>query len=221
MRKRTLVAVIASLAEMQRAIRLRRLPDYFELRLDALHRDAAVALEHAARLRAPIIITARHPAEGGVNRLPARTRRNLLLSFFRHAAFVDVELRSVGDLRSVLEAADDSQVGRIISVHDFRCTPELPQLEQFARKAQHHRADIFKIATRANSAADASRAFEFFAANKKLMPTSAMCFGEDSRALRLRFAREGSALNYTHLGTALAEGQWSFAQFRRALQRNH
>ncbi|CAN5568688.1 hypothetical protein BH18VER1_BH18VER1_13170 [soil metagenome] len=217
--EKALVAVIASLSDLQHAIRLRRLPTFFELRLDALHGETDLALDQVRRLRAPIIITARTAAEGGVNRLSASKRCDLLLSFIDEAAFLDVELRSLAGLRPVFDAATGLRVGRILSVHDLQRTPPREELEQFACDARAERADIFKIATRVNTRADASRLHEFFVANRKSIPLSAMCFGKDSRALRLRFAREGSALNYTYLRTPLAEGQWSLGDMRRALER--
>ena len=76
------VAVIASLADMDGAIRIRRPPNFFELRLDRLtgivdqHRRSSRARDQWSelekklpKLRAPLIITARHPEEGGANKL--------------------------------------------------------------------------------------------------------------------------------------------------------
>jgi 3-dehydroquinate dehydratase-1 len=217
----TIVAVIASAADLDRAMRLRVLPDAFELRLDALHR-LADELEHAARrLRAPLIITARHPREGAFDKLAAPRRRELLLRFLPLAAFIDVELRSVAELRSVLDRARELRVSRIISVHDFTATPRDAELERFARSAKEHDADIFKLATRINSGSDAARLLSFFHAQQCALRISIVPIGPGARAWRLTFAREGSALNYTHLGSAHVEGQWRFREFRRALATTH
>jgi len=65
------------------------------------------------KLRRPLIITARHPAEGG--KKVWSTRRDLLLKFLPRAKFVDVELRSLHELGAVWDEARRLRVGRICS----------------------------------------------------------------------------------------------------------
>ncbi len=65
------VGVIASPVALVRATRLRRPPDLFELRLDALRDSLGEVERMIPQLRAPLILTARHPAEGGVGGLSA------------------------------------------------------------------------------------------------------------------------------------------------------
>src|SRR5437868_43436 len=101
-----IVAVIASVEELARALRLRRLPDLFELRLDSLAGQLDVVRRQIADLRAPIIITARAPDEGGLAKLTVVERRELLRDFLPHAAYVDVELRSASRMPVVLKHAD-------------------------------------------------------------------------------------------------------------------
>lgn len=213
-----LVAVIASRDDVQRALRLRNLPEFFELRLDALYGSRNELLKAAPDLRAPLIVTARHPKEGGCGRLNARQRRRVLMDFLPLAALVDVELRSVSELEAVLTAARDANVLRIISVHDLQSLPTATELDRFADAARNAGADIFKLAARTRNARELQRLTDFFRRTRSLMPLSVMPVGKAARASRLLFAREGSALNYTHLGEASAEGQWSFAELRRALR---
>src|SRR5947208_14102597 len=83
-----LVGVIASIDELRRATRMRAPPDLFELRLEHLPnlRDSQLL-----KLRRPLIITARHPAEGGKK---LRTGRcDLLLKLVIQAKFVANEVR--------------------------------------------------------------------------------------------------------------------------------
>src|SRR5437867_11439804 len=101
------VGVIASRAELDSAMRMRRPPDLFELRLDCLVRAVDQFENELSRLRAPLIITARHPQEGGANELSLRQRRDLLTRFLNRADYVDVELRSASALHSLL-----SKIGR-------------------------------------------------------------------------------------------------------------
>src|SRR6266480_3360183 len=60
-----LVAVINSRADLDSAIRLPKPPDLFELRLDRLAGDLDAVENKVSKLRTPVIITARHPQEGG------------------------------------------------------------------------------------------------------------------------------------------------------------
>ena len=214
-----LVAVIASWADVQRARRLRSSVDLLELRLDAFI-SAPEELELSiGTLPAPLIITARHPAEGGHNRLSVARRRGMLLRFLPLASLVDIELRSAASLRPVLDAAAASQVHRIISVHDFRRTPTAQRLHELARTAEQLGADIFKIATRTDTAAELERLVEFFETARGPMAISAMGIGKLGRASRKLLAQRGSTLNYAHLGTPQAEGQLSLAEVRGALNR--
>src|SRR2546425_8790691 len=86
------VGVIASRADLRLATQMPHPPDLFELRLDLL-----VGLENELEkkmslLRRPLIITARHPDEGGANNLPLARRRDLISRFLPQAQYVDLEL---------------------------------------------------------------------------------------------------------------------------------
>ena len=94
-----LVAVIASPKALARATRLRHPPDLFELRLDALRHSLGEIARALPKLRAPLLFTARHPAEGGVGQLRLAERRALLRHFLEDAAIIDLELRSVGQMK--------------------------------------------------------------------------------------------------------------------------
>ncbi|HZE12711.1 MAG TPA: type I 3-dehydroquinate dehydratase, partial [Chthoniobacterales bacterium] len=104
MTRSKIVGVIFSRADLERALRMRRPPDFFELRLDGL---LGGPIE---KLPAPLIITARDPREGGANNLSVPRRRALLLKFLPRAKYVDVELRSARALQSVLRSASDHKI---------------------------------------------------------------------------------------------------------------
>jgi 3-dehydroquinate dehydratase len=74
-RRPRVVGVIASRADLEQALRMRRPPDLFELRLDRLTGVIGRVETKLPKLRAPLIITARHPNEGGSGRLSLRQRR--------------------------------------------------------------------------------------------------------------------------------------------------
>ncbi len=154
------------------------------------------------RLSAPLIITARHPAEGGLNNLSASRRRALLQRFLPRSACVDVELRSAAQLRPILAAAGERKIKRIISVHDFHRAPSADRLDQWARDAESLGADIFKIVTRTETAEELAELVKFFQRTRSRMKVSAMGVGKFGRASRIYFAAHGSALNYVHLGNS-------------------
>jgi 3-dehydroquinate dehydratase-1 len=218
------VGVITSAAELDFAIRIAEPPDFFELRLDHLVRppsrgsDAAGVIDRLeskiSRLRAPLIVTARHPIEGGANRLSARQRHNLLTRFLSRARYVDVELRSAPAFRSLLRLARKQKVRRIVSVHYLKSTPTLNQLRDKARAAKTYGADIFKVATRTDTPAQLARLIDFVAAKDVNIAVSAMGIGKLGAASRVLLACCGSALVYVSLGRSNIEGQISLEQLR-------
>lgn len=210
-----LVGVIADRASLQRALRLRRPPDLFELRLDSLG-DCLAEIERALpRLRAPLIITARHPDEGGAHALSAASRGELLARFLDRARYLDVELRSLRDFPALLAAARRRKVGLIISVHDFADTPQPAVLREKLQRAAKLRPAIFKIATRMDSPVQLERLLTFFRENSGPIPLAAMGMGELGLASRRQLLRMGSALNYAALGPANAPGQPTLRNLRR------
>ncbi|MEY2560085.1 MAG: 3-dehydroquinate dehydratase [Verrucomicrobiota bacterium] len=213
-----IVGVIFSLPDFYRALRMRNPPDLFELRLDALVADLDTVQREIEELPAPLIITARHPREGGANHLPPARRRALLRRFLRHASYLDVELRSASSSAAILAAARAANIRAIISFHDFRGTPSAASLDEIARAAKSLGADLLKIATTTDTPEQLARLQEFFLSHRRKMKIAVMGMGRLGRAARLWCAKRGSVLNYAHLGAAQIEGQLSIAQWRQALK---
>ena len=206
------VGVITSSAELRAAQRLKRPPDIFELRLDWLLHEKDLE-RSIRRLRAPVIITARHSAEGGRHRLPESARRELLLRFLPLAQYVDIELRSVPTLRAVLEKARRIGVSTIISLHDVDTTPTLGSLRAKASRAARLRPAVFKVATRTDTVLQLSRLMDFFLFTAKHLPVAAMGMGKLGGVSRLLFARCGAALIYTSLIQSRIHGQLTLEEF--------
>ncbi len=131
------VGVITSSVDLDFAARMRHPPHLFELRLDQLADNIDQLEKTISRLRAPIIITARHPREGGANKLSLQQRWKLLTRFLPKAEYIDIELRSVLALRALLVLAKQRKVRRIISFHNFQATP--------AARILLHVAEIIRI----------------------------------------------------------------------------
>ena len=198
---------------------MRKPPDWFELRLDSLLPDDDELESDLRKLRAPLIVTARHPREGGANRLSAKKRRTLLRHFLPHAAWVDIELRSAPAFATLLKEASGKNIRTIVSFHDFQKTPSRSRLDQIARRARSLGADLLKVATRTDTLAELARLRDFFQRERLRMKIAVMGIGRLGRASRVEFARDRSALNYGHLGRRPhAEGQFSIARLRRLLR---
>jgi 3-dehydroquinate dehydratase-1 len=192
-------------------------PDLFELRLDRLVGCLDEVEKKMSILRVPLIITARHPAEQGANRLPASRRRKLLLRFLPHATYVDIELRSTKALRSVFDLARRKKIRRIVSFHDFDDTPSIRTLKAKACAAKSVGADIFKLATRTDTPAQLERLLDFIASNDVDLAISAMGLGKLGAVSRLILAQLGSTLIYASMRRPNIEGQLSIPQLRSAL----
>jgi 3-dehydroquinate dehydratase-1 len=209
------VGVITSPADLDIAIGMREPPDLFELRLDRLVRVIDRLEDKISRLRAPLIVTARHPMEGGANRLSPLQRNDLLARFLSRARYIDVELRSAAVFRSLLRMARKQNVRRIISVHHLKSTPSPSRLRAQARAAKAHGADIFKVAIRTDTPAQLARLINFAAAKDVGVSVSAMGIGKLGAASRLLLACCGSALVYVSVAAATdIEGQMSLDQLR-------
>lgn len=210
-----LVGVIADRAAWRSALRLRRLPDLFELRLDSLGNCLDEIESALPRLRAPLIITARHPDEGGSGALSASARRDLLTRFLGHARYLDLELRSASELSALRAAARRRQVGLIISVHEFADTPEPAVLHQQLKRASTFHPEIFKVATRTDDPEQLERLLAFFRERSRGLPLAAMGMGKFALASRRQLLRMGSALNYAAIRTANAPGQPTLRNLHR------
>jgi 3-dehydroquinate dehydratase-1 len=209
------VGVLASWADFQLALQLPKLPDLLELRLDHFWAIADDLENKLSMLAAPLIITARDPREGGANNLSIQKRRELLFRFLPRARYVDVELRSVNNLRALLARARRKNVRCILSFHDLNSTPPVRTLHAIARAAKSYRADIFKVATRTDSPDQLARLLDFFTNHDVDLAVSAMGLGKLGAKSRRKLMRQGSVLNYAHLGCGHITGQPSLSEIRR------
>jgi 3-dehydroquinate dehydratase type I len=213
-----IVGVIFSRADLQRALRMRNPPDLFELRLDGLVGCLDLVKTNLGELRAPLIITARAPREGGANALTPAQRRALLIDCLPRAAYLDIELRSLASFRTVRRRLEANRADLILSFHDFTDTPAAPRLDEIAAKAHAAGATVVKIATRTDKRAQLQRLLDFYERGRPELNLVVMGIGKLGRESRLELARRGCLLNYAHLGTARAAGQLSVAELRAAVR---
>ena len=214
-RRPRVVGVIASRADLEQALRMRRPPDLFELRLDRLAGMADQVENVLPKLRTPLIITARHPHEGGAADCHCGNGVDCSARFLNHADYLDVELRSARALRALLAIAKTKNVRRIISFHNFKSTPSARILATKAREAKSHGADIFKVATRTDTPMELGRLLEFMTSNRLDLAVAVMGIGKLGAISRVLLARAGSVLIYASVGAATdVEGQMSLEQLR-------
>ena len=187
--------------------------DLVEVRVDALLGQLGLLRRVLPTLNLPVLLTVRHPAEGGLGGLTLFQRKELFAEFLPHAALVDVELRSVRALGSVMAAAKARGALVVVSDHHFAATPSLRSMRDRERRAFSAGADVFKIATATNEPRSFARLLEFSAAAAQ-GPRAVMGMGKFGQVSRLSLARAGSVLNYGYLDKPNAPGQWEARELR-------
>jgi len=189
---------------------------YVEVRLDALVQGGELKAEEIRRVRPPVLLTVRHPAEGGVGDLALLRRRAWLEEFLPLARAVDVELRSIRSMAGILEAATKRRVCKVISFHNFRGTPTLAHLREVVRRSHGAGADVVKIAVHLRGARDLAVLLQLQASART--PLATMGMGPLGKVSRLVLAAAGSRLNYGYLDRPQVPGQWPALELVRRLE---
>jgi 3-dehydroquinate dehydratase-1 len=189
--------------------------DVLELRLDALADRLPDVRRALPKLKVPLLITARHPAEGGVGNLTLRQRVALLEEFLPAATLVDVELRSVAALEKVWRAFQPA-VTVVVSDHHFRRMPALAAMRERQKRAFAAGADVFKIAAVTPRLSELRRLMELLD-GAAAGPRAVMGMGAFGPVSRLVLAQGGSVLNYGYLDQPNAPGQWEARELKRLI----
>jgi 3-dehydroquinate dehydratase-1 len=187
--------------------------DVLELRLDTLHLTPHELQPLASQLPLPLLLTARHPDEGGDHHLSADQRRELLRANLDLATLIDIELRSALDMQDLIREAQTRGIGVIGSFHDFTSTPADEVLQGAIDCALQFKFDAVKLATTLQSPADLARLIQLLP-NASRRPLSLMGMGPLGPLSRLTLGHCGSLLNYGFLGQPNAPGQLSAARLR-------
>ncbi len=212
-----IVAAVHSPGALHRAAQIRPGEvDLLEIRVDNFALDPAPLLKVLPKLRIPLLITVRHPAEGGAHGLTFARRRALYLQFLPYATLLDLELRSWEKLSDVVAAARRAEVPVIASAHHFHAMPTAATVQRTIRRAQAAGADICKIAALAETPL-AVAALLVLLGKKQPLPLSVMGMGRFGKVSRLLFAQAGSILNYGYLDRPNASGQWEATVLKKRL----
>ena len=192
--------------------------DILEFRLDSLrdHLDAAETAMKATNF--PVLITARHPDEGGEGHLDSATRGDLLSRFLPLATLVDVEARSMDELSQVASEVKDQQRGLVVSAHDFEKPFTTEQFEAVGGTTAREGGTLAKMAMVLSQPDELAQLFSYVDGYTRAgTRVSAMGMGPLGKLSRLALAAAGSCLNYGYLSEPNAPGQWSAAELKRLL----
>ena len=179
--------------------------DFVEIRLDCLNGSNDRLRQSIEKIKLPIILTARHPREGGAGALDSRRREELLTDFLPLASLVDIELRSVRSLCSVVTEANRRRIGVIVSLHDFSGTPSPARLHAKVHEASKAGASIIKIATFLRGPRDLASLLLLQSRSNRL---ATMGMGSLGKVSRLALPLAGARLVYGYLDRPQVEGQW-------------
>ncbi len=175
-----------------------------ELRLDYINGEVNIRRLIGER-PCPVVVTCRRKCDGGKWAGSEEQRRMLLRTAIAEGVeYVDIEEDVAAEIPRF------GRTRRIISLHDFRKTPD--DLETVHRHLAALDADIVKICTMANHPHDNLRMLRLVGQSK--IPMIGICMGDIGIPTRILAGRFGSPFTYAtfHHERALAPGQLSYQQ---------
>jgi 3-dehydroquinate dehydratase I len=150
--------------------------DLYELRLDLLPLGSEDLLPLLPELQKPVLLTLRHPAEGGQGPVDPQSRMEQLLPFLPAIQFLDVEVQFAQEMLPLIRQAQSLGKQVVGSAHDFSATPPLDHLRSVIAKAKELRLDMAKFATTLQQPADMQRLMQLLSEPAPL-PLSVMGMG--------------------------------------------
>lgn len=205
-------------------------PDLFELRMDAWDCTASVA-ETMARLRAiraatadtALLLTCRHPREGGLRPVPESVRLEVYGRAAREGlvALEDLELSSGETVAAVRSALAGTGTKLILSAHDFAKTPSREAMRAILDAELAAGADVVKLAVMPTREEDVLALLETALAFRRACPDTpqiAIAMGELGMPSRLAGGHFGSDLTFAAGANASAPGQMPLDVLRQSLE---
>jgi 3-dehydroquinate dehydratase-1 len=186
--------------------------DLIELRLDLMEEPLEVVRSVRSATALPIIATNRMRSEGGAFQGSEPERIELLREASAYADILDIELRA--DLRQELMRSVDKPF--IVSYHDFQGTPGPEGLKSILDEISGTGASIAKIAVAPASLKENLDLLKLLL--ESTMPLCIIAMGRMGRHLRAIAPIYGSVLTYGYVSQAIAPGQMSVGELRRALE---
>ncbi|MCU0609392.1 MAG: type I 3-dehydroquinate dehydratase [Chitinispirillaceae bacterium] len=202
-KKPGVAAVIDAIMPMNSLLRLKQEGlDIFEVRVDLIDQHVLKIAEFLRELRErvelPVIGTIRENDNNRANRL------ELFREIVPFVDCVDIEFGSkISD--EVKRIAQGKTI--LVSEHDFKKTPEDDVLAMIVDAAVEQGAQIVKLVTMAETAADAWRLLEF--TRRCRVPMVAFAMGENGSFSRVKACEYGSLFTYGYITKPVAPGQLS------------
>jgi len=190
--------------------------DLVEIRIDLLM-SVHDLKQKISKINAPILLTCRHPDEGGTEefRDPIK-RQSVITPLIPFASAIDIEIDHAENMKEILTLSESEALLIILSSHNFDITPETNHLKDKVNEGYGLGADIVKIATTTNHFKDIANLMNLFDLFES-RPLSVMGMGRLGMASRLLAAQCGSVLNYAALESASVPGQWKLNDFKKIL----
>lgn len=153
----------------------------------------------------PVLVTIRHPMEGGGWSGPEWERLELYRAAVPWAAGLDVEIQAeaLTELRPLVDESGGILIG---SFHDFASLPGPDELDRIVRAGVSQGADVIKIAVWLaddNAIAEAAGVLDRFSD----VPLAVVGMGPKGPEARRQLPQRGSCLTYGFLDAAAAPGQ--------------
>jgi 3-dehydroquinate dehydratase-1 len=182
--------------------------DLLELRVDLFHnQDCSYILnqiKNRRQLKIPLLLTVRNQKkEGALRDWSNNRKREIIVAALPLVDLIDIELSSAL-LKETLFMARRLKKKIIVSKHDFTHTPS--HLENIFKKALSTRADMIKVAVKANSLDDVWRLVEFTRHYRKHALIT-LSVGDIGKISRLILPAAGSLYAYAFLDKPTAPGQ--------------
>lgn len=181
-----------------------------EIRLDLCPLSVEEVTELFAATDLPLVATCRR----------AEDVEKMLAAIEAGARFADVDLELPAAVRKqVRSACEEYGTALIVSCHDEKETPAEGVLRSLMERCQDAGADIVKIVTLAQTAADAERLLGLYKDKPSRLRLIAFAMGEAGRASRLMCLRRGAPFTFAAVaaGVETAPGQWTTAEMREAV----
>ncbi len=193
--------------------------DLLELRVDLFKKMTpgyvAAQIKIRRALRTPLLLTIRNQKkEGAPKEFADSLKWQVMEAALPIVDMVDIELSSPL-LKQVVALARQCKKKVIVSSHNFDHTPA--HLDNLFKKAQSARADIVKIAAKANSVDDVLDMIAFTRRHRRQQLIT-MSLGPIGAISRLVLPAAGSLYSYTFLNKPTAPGQVDVKTLRAHLK---
>lgn len=189
--------------------------DYTEIRFDFLKSEQIPkALELVKSDLKRAVCTLRPKTEGGKFEGNEKERISILKLISEYNPFLlDVEYNTIRKNRDLEKYLKSSKTKLLISWHDFKKTPNFPNLKNQMKKMSRY-SSMIKIVTTAKSVDDSTRVLQLYSKKGK---TSMIAFsmGDAGRISRILCLYLGSPYTYVSLGKPIAPGQFSVDEIKK------